>query len=137
MTFSPGLMVIKAAQTFVLDNATRVSGCTDLSGHGITGATISGVAIRYGAIDCALGPGNGTGSGVIHWSNGSTSDVTIRIDISGEYTGTSTWTITSGAYAGAVGTTSATIYLGQDRLACFDRLTLGTLGFGGIQLTGR
>lgn len=138
IVFSPGLNYVKVAQTFVLNSTTSlVKNCVDASGRGITSGVVQNVDLGFGAIDCTIGAGNGTGTGQIKWSNGAISGLKLRIDIQQTYVGTATWTITSGPFVGAVASSSVSILLGQDvTLGCLNRITVGTLAFGQLQLVG-
>jgi hypothetical protein len=138
-TFSPGLGSSKSSQSIsLIDSRSGFGGCSDLSSRGITAGTLQGFVLTAGSIDCVLVAGNALGTGNIVWSNGSTSAATLRLELSSSGfaapRGTATFTINSGPFTGAIGSSTVQVDFADRNLGCSPPVTRATLSLGALQL---
>lgn len=76
ISYSPGASNAGVDLTITAEPGAALSGCTDNTGHGLTGATIT-ASFLMPAFVCGGAPAGteiGSGFGSFTWSNGSTSD---------------------------------------------------------------
>jgi serine/threonine protein kinase len=141
VTFSPGLGPLRTAQTMTLASTkAALTRCNDSSQRGITSGTAQDFVLDYGPITCGIETSSGSGTGTIVWSNGMTSQATLRIDLSSTAfvaSGNATWTIGSGPFAGSSGVSTVDLGLPADRnpFTCSPAITTGsTLKFNTLVL---
>ncbi|MFC7304500.1 hypothetical protein ACFQVC_09780 [Streptomyces monticola] len=130
-TYSPGLTYEPREVAFEANG--NVSGCVDLSGNGIAGASFSGAG--HGTASCVTG--SVSNSTTYHWSNGRHSVVTgtgaINVKPNGITVLVLTGTVTSGLFTGATVVQTKAL-LNSDLTACLTPEGLTSVG-GPITLT--
>ncbi|MFE0173519.1 hypothetical protein ACFWZ2_14470 [Streptomyces sp. NPDC059002] len=130
-TYSPGLTYEPRDVAFQASG--NVSGCVDLSGHGIAGAAFSSAG--HGTASCLSGSVSNTTT--YRWSNGQSSTVqgtgAINLKPNGITVLVLTGTVESGQFAGATVVQTKTL-LNSDLTACLTPEGLTSVG-GPISLT--
>lgn len=130
-TYSPGLTY--EARHVAFQASGTVSGCVDLSGNRITGASFT--AAGQGTASCASGSVSNTTT--YRWSNGRTSTVTgtaaINLKPNGVTVLVLTGTVKSGLFTGATVVQTKTL-LNSDLTACLTPQGLTSVG-GPVSLT--
>ncbi|MFI2780711.1 hypothetical protein [Streptomyces sp. ALB3] len=130
-TYSPGLTYTTRPTSYVSEGV--VTGCVDLSGHGITSATYTGIGSgTAGCLESSL-----TNTMSVNWSNGQSSTVTGTGTIQLKPNGTSvvvhSGQVTSGAFNGS-GVTLTLVLTSLDLLGCLTPEGLTNTG-GPVTLT--
>lgn len=101
---SPGVSSTPKAQTFTLASTSKVVGCADTLGLGITGGKLLGTSLSFPSLDCTGTGATGVGSGTIKWSDLSTSAFTASITLTSPLGAQLRLQIASGRFAGTSGT---------------------------------
>ncbi len=98
---TPGIRFESGPNDLALSAPTETVACYDYTGSGVTTARFDQLEVSFPSISCAGGPGvNGAGSAVISWSDGSTSQADLSIELDGMLSGTIDLVVTSGNFEG-------------------------------------
>lgn len=132
--FSPALGFSNGTHSFRFRDA--LSGfdtCTDSTSRKITSGQLRGFVLTYGPVNCFVNSGSGSGIGTIAWSNGSTSQAELRLQLAprelfGAPVGSVSLSVQTGPFAGRSFTAPATLDFGDRGPDC--STTIGTLTFG-------
>lgn len=137
MAVSPGVVEQDGPNTYSLTSPSTVASCVDRTGTGITSARFTRFSILFPSIGCYVPLGTqGTGTGSVRWSDGTTSTADVVATLDSAYGGEVSITVRSGHFAGMTG--SATFLAAPTTGSCFeDGITAESIEFGPMTLRRR
>lgn len=131
---TPGIKYAAAPIDLTLTGPSTTAACHDGSGGSITSAQVDSVSIAFPALGClAIDGAVGTGTAVIRWSDGTTSNADATATLGGVLMGTLDLHVTSGHYAGTSGSAPFTASLSAGD--CANGVTAEWIGIAGIVLS--